>query len=599
MSDFLFSSDPSAIALLAKRLEMLGDSCGGRRTHAFSGQWGSLAVREGPYAGFAPIETSEHIAVVVGGPVLTFRSNDFLVATPSNRGTGAILERALAGLMQWQADVSGPFAFIVVNKRDGELTVVTDMMLWVPVYVHSARSPLLLGTHVDTLAGVTAPAPHLDEIGIADFILNGAVTWPYTVHSGITQLHPAATYKGRLAGKPGLGDPVLYWSPREQNAFREIGDAARAVGAALERYVGAVAGGMTHVAHFLSGGEDSRVVAGVLPRHLRRDAIVILDQLNREGRIARTAASAYGAGFLPLFRSPTHYLDILPPASLLVGSGHQYIHAHTLGLDASTVLDRYQAVFGGFSSDVLLKAFYAPRRGGTRRWPFVPEIFRPEGPAAFPKSSSAFKPAVLDSVSERRAIHRRQVMEFREKSAAEWSVIWPATIRPGIPNVFANRRLFRSYEPFLANSIVDISAGVPTEWKLNRRLFHKSVREYLAPSWWLRQASGRWPYFPWWANLPLFAGYTLGTKIGKRMGLVRGNQGPWGDWQAMMKSDAWEQTFQAHASAFARIAHLFEANSLIALMSGNDLSRSMKVDLVQTLFLLDTGAAGGGEVRSR
>ena len=73
-------------------------------------------------------------------------------------------------------------------------------------------------------------------------------------------------------------------------------------------------------AQFLSGGEDSRTLLGLIPSDLKRDAFIFLDSMNREGRTAQKAARAYGANFHVGFRSPTHYLEILEEASDL-GSG--------------------------------------------------------------------------------------------------------------------------------------------------------------------------------------------------------------------------------------------------------------------------------------
>src|SRR5690554_2672165 len=100
---------------------------------------------------------------------------------------------------------------------------------------------------------------------------------------------------------------------------------------------------MTKVAQFISAGEDSRSLSGLLPERLNRDAFVFLDSMNREGRIAEKVAHAYGAKFHMGKRHPLHYIHIMDEASALVGSGHEYMHCHSLRFDKEFNLDAYPA----------------------------------------------------------------------------------------------------------------------------------------------------------------------------------------------------------------------------------------------------------------
>src|SRR5690606_4300889 len=101
----------------------------------FHGRWGSLAITQSHYRGFRPYENEHYLMVVIGGPVLYFRDNDFLVAEDSHEATEAIYKRwVLDGKIQWDEDLSGPFTILLIDKTRRSATVVTDLMAFIPVY---------------------------------------------------------------------------------------------------------------------------------------------------------------------------------------------------------------------------------------------------------------------------------------------------------------------------------------------------------------------------------------------------------------------------------------------------------------------------------
>lgn len=91
------------------------------KVQEFHGKWGSLAVSENLYYGFQPYETSEHICVVIGGPLLYFSDVSFISdKSDRNSGTKAIYKRWLTGEMKWDDDLSGPFAICIINKNNAD-----------------------------------------------------------------------------------------------------------------------------------------------------------------------------------------------------------------------------------------------------------------------------------------------------------------------------------------------------------------------------------------------------------------------------------------------------------------------------------------------
>lgn len=586
MSDYLFSSITISDGSLSKFLTEIYTTSP-PQSEEYHGTWGSLAVTQSHYHGFQPYENDQHLMVVIGGPVLYFRNNDFLVVEDSNEATKAIYQKwIIENQIQWDEDLSGPFTILLIDKAQGSVIIVTDLMAFIPVYSCQQAGKLYLGTHIDALAKASGEQEQFDQASLADFVLNDVVTYPYTAYVNLSQLPPSS-----VASFIDLKNPPKiqsYWSPDEINPYKNIQAAADTLREGISNYVNRVTEKMTTVAQFISAGEDSRSLSGMLPERLERDAFIYLDSMNREGKIAKRVAEIYGANFNVGYRSSTHYLEILPEAARLIGTGHQYHHAHSLGFDKANKLASYFAVFGGYLSDSLLKAPYTRKIKGISRFPFLPEIFLKGESRTKPISSSIIDATVLKTVNHRRMERFKSVQDERPLTAHEWFVLRPATMRVAIPNLYTTRRLFRSYEPFMCKEAVKISAAVPTTWKLNRRLFNRAMKPYLAKSKWLLHADGRLPYFSWWANMPIQFGIWSYRQIAKRIGLIKGNQGPWGDWRSNVKSPEWLLMTRKSKDSKVPIHFLKEAVSIEQALTTEQLPTVQKVNLMQIVYPLDS-----------
>lgn len=579
MTDFLYSTAVQPGGALARQLQEIfrSESLGVREIH---GAWGSLGISQSRYTGFDAVETDTHVCVVIGGPVLYFERPQVAAGRQATAGTRAILDRWCAGEMDWSVDLSGPFVVLIIDKGSGEAVCVTDLLMFIPVYKYCKGTMVMLGTHVDVMARACGEDQLLDDASLVDFVLHDVVTFPYTCYRNVFQCSPAALH--RVAHTPDgcVLSEARYWTPRESESFSTLGEAACALNVGVRQYVDRVTAGVDRVAQFISAGEDSRVVAGMLGKSLRRDAFIFLDSMNREGVIARSVALKYGARINVGFRDSKHYLTILGEAARLVGSGHQYRHSHALGFDRQYRLAAYPAVFGGYLSDTLLKAEYARKPALLGRLKFFPQ-WRLDGETRSDEVKSLDFPVdLLAEITGRRREHLGRVREFRPQSSHEWFELWPMTMRAHISNLYSNRRLFASYEPFMSKEVVKISASVPVGWKLNRRLFHKAFRSYLAGSKWVRHSDGRLPYFPWWVNVFIQTPVWLTEKVAQRVGLQSENQGPWGDWKHVLASSEWENEVEM-VCADRELAPVLRSAVEKQALRGGMLTIGQRVNLLQ------------------
>jgi len=583
MSDYLFSSSPFVA-------NSLGQALAGIYEHnppevlEFHGEWGSLAVSLGHYHGFRPYESDTHILVVVGGPVLYFRDNTFLVAGDSFEATRAIYQRWLVeGIIRWDEDLSGPFTLLLVDKQAGQVQVVTDLMAFIPVFRCINEGNCYLGTHVDALARISGKAGNYDWVSLTDFVLNDVVTYPYSAYEAIRQCPPGSVIE---FGQDEYEERA-YWQPHESETYGSLKAAAWDLHKGLKGYVERVTAGMEHVAQFISAGEDSRALAGMLPTTLPRDAFIFLDRMNREGRIAQRVAEVYGEDFHVGYRSRTHYLDILPEASVLVGLGHQYMHAHSLRFDKQYGLAGYQAVFGGFLSDTLLKGVHVRLFKGYGKLPFLPQLKRrgysPPG-ARFGRLGAFL--VLSGKVRERQAERLEEVRRFRPTTAEEWFHFYPCSMHNDMPNLYVTRRLFKSYEPFMCKEAVKVGAAVPTSWKLNRRLFQRATQPFLRQSKWILHADGRLPYFGWWANVPVQFAVWLWRGLGKWLSSSGVNQGPWNEWRAVFRDPAWQRAAEHYTEGLDLDGFLASGVGARELLVSDKLTNTQMANLMQLVATL-------------
>ncbi|MBW3571200.1 MAG: hypothetical protein KY467_08840 [Gemmatimonadetes bacterium] len=526
MSDFLFSTarrpEGELRRALARYVGHVSVSVDERH-----GGWGSLAVARGPHdPAEVLVEDGGWISVLVGDPVVR------IAPEPPARSRVGTRRRAVHELLRagaaapWAERIDSGFAALAIDAARGGGVVLTDVASFVPVFASrsgKAEGGWVAGTHLDAVARAAGRNTEVDPASAADLLVNLTCSWPHTLYAGVEQLAPATALPFDAAGAR-QAEARAYWRPVEANPFASLRDAAAAVREALLEQVHAVCRGADQVALLLSGGEDARAVLGAVPREVRVRAFVYADWENREVRVARAAARAYGASLTFGRRAPDHYVDGLESVAAMIGSHNNFMDVHGWGFHQRLGLRDFPVVLGGLSADSFLKAEHAPAR---------------PAPEAFPlPSASIIRPELLEQVVARRLAFRRWLAGFRPATAGEWEKLWPFTQRKHSANLHGNRRMFASQEPYHAVSLVTLAAAIPVEWKRHRRLFHAAMKPLFRPSWAVPHSRWRFPYFGMAANLPLTAGLRVTRGVRALLtGQVRARQQPWPRWRTVARSE--------------------------------------------------------------
>lgn len=560
MSDFLYSSSSRAPGALRKLLETYLDpvSAGYAEYH---GEWGSLAIARGAHDPRVVEEDDRFLSVLIGEPVIR-------IAPDSTGIGGSKRRRALHELLRadrnvsWDRHLDGPFAVLVVDKRQRTGRVISDLMAFIPVF--SALSEpregvrLVLGTHVDVVAGAARKHHDFDPVSAADLVINGSITFPRTLYPGVEQIAPGGV-RGFDARRGWVAGGYTYWQPLERDEFGSVREAAAALREGFAEDIRVVCEGNACVGLLLSAGEDSRVVLGAIPSGVETRAFIFADWENREVGVARKVARAYGAGLTFGRRHPEHYLQWFEPVAAAIGSQHRFMDLHGYMFHDTLGIRELPVVLGGYSSDALLKAQYATAKAaGTR----PPKRLSGENNALPVPGVAAIREELLQEIANRREQRHRQVMEVRPGSAGEWFHLWPFSMRRPSANLHGNRRLFHIHEPFMSNAVVKLAASVPQTWKRNRRLFHHAMRPFLTKSWYIPHARARFPFFGFYSNLALGAGVKLARNIHDGLtGTLGVHQGGWPETRELVRSGLMARKSRQYSIWDSPVRCIFEPGS--------------------------------------
>lgn len=589
MSDFLLATGPFNKQQLHRAWTSLCSEPNVVPKFQTEGKWGALLASNNQYPGFAPIETEENIVVVIGGPIVALTENPLpSKIEPDAKFSNAILDAwRERHIVRWDQDLSGPFAILIVDKQSNTVHVVTDILSFIPVFYSVPKqrpTSIILGTRVDDVARLASRQSDYDLVSAVDFVRRANICFPYTTYQDVWEVPPASSLSHDGSGNECMVES--YWQPKEEYPFRSIHDAADVLEKEFTAHIGRILDGKTKCACFLSGGEDSRAVASAVARRLTPDCFIFVEGPHLEARVAENVARRLGCQLRVGTRKLDHYVRQFEAGVSLIGSQAEVLNLHTNAFVSQFGLDTYDAVFGGFWSDTLLKGLFCPlittQLGDLEVRP-ARLAHRSSGVSLEIPPETPFDFEKLRAQKERRIRYFEHVREFRPQTAVEWQRFWPITNMRETACFQGDRRLFRSYEPFAAANVVKLARAVPIEWKLNHRLFRLGMRRVFGSVGWIPHASGRVPRAPFFLNVPLEFGVRLWRFVQRRLGRQdASNTGPWPIWERVVQTPAFTQLVAKHEGQFDAVRGIFRLE-YGELMETHKLSLLEKFAVLQIL----------------
>lgn len=486
MGDFLLDLRPQdrrRLTRAAARLRFAEDT---RVAVVDAPAYGLAITYTGDPALWAPFEaTGGSLVAVAGRPVFDESEWD---APPAVEGTGGRAASVISDRVQEHGvraleQLNGNYAVVVHDAPRQLLHLVTDVCGVFPAFAVVTPGGLVLGSHPDVLAEAANETHRLDETSLAEFILSGTVSPPFSYYEHVRAVgHASIVTMDLAASRPGQYTTRRYYdfayradaTPREDALAGELAAALRRSVArrTLPRL------GPSAVA--LSGGLDSRVILSASLGRARPLAFTCFDQPNLESRTAETIARALSVRFLPCRRGPDYYAENAEQGVRISGGMGSLANNHFLGVMSTLKGEGIANVLTGCYCDYLFKALPLNRRLHwlTRREqlaPFSHEFYFGHYPA-----SSGLADLARARLEERvpRALRRQE--SDQAVFELETARTFPLSYEGDNEQRLVPQRVIGWCPPFVDRDLMDVYCKIPYRFKLNRSIFRTAVAA-LAP----------------------------------------------------------------------------------------------------------------------
>jgi hypothetical protein len=376
-----------------------------------------------------------------------------------------------------------------------ELVAFTDHLGSMPVFVarstDQAKGPFV-GTSLKDVAKAAGNTV-ADPVSVREFVDRGTVVSPYSLYQGVERIWAGTVESwGASTARPIAHRAHSYWKPvrdREPSTRELVAITDHARATLLDSVAQVIDSSDSHTL-MLSAGEDSRVLAAIIAAQPARTAdvraVIFLDDLNREFRIARRIARILGIPLDVRLREPDHYVRDLRELIERSGLAFDLTHAHAVGLVDP---DPSRIVMDGRSADAYWKAYNLPSTRG--RW----TLDRPAVQGGLERHVDAMLAQYThEDVRERRREKLRTIAEIRPaEDVISWAKLWPTTDRMTHGMAWSNRLIGPNVFPYAFPAAVRAFIDVPEPWKLNRRFSRQVFNPVLGKLRWLPASKGSIP----------------------------------------------------------------------------------------------------------
>ena len=309
-------------------------------------------------------------AVVVGRTALEPAEWDAAADLPFEGGLAArhVLRDWFAGGAEAVERFNGAAAILIVEEQPLRVHVWTDRAGVMPLYTWRDRDGVVVGSTPDSIASVAASLGRtlpLDQVTVAEFVMTGRATHPFSYWEGIEQLDPGA----RHGWLPEAADQLLfsgtYWSPLDptegplSSRNEIVAELADSLQRAIERRTHSRFG---ECALMLSAGADSRAILFGADDVSRLRCWTLLDEENAEVRGASRLATIAGAEHELLQRGAGFYIDEAATTVSVTGGMWSTESGHWAGFVETIMASAPGALLTGCYADYLFKGLALDRR---------------------------------------------------------------------------------------------------------------------------------------------------------------------------------------------------------------------------------------------
>lgn len=480
---------------------------------------------ENHYSGYGRVFTKlGKIIYIKGAPRLYKRGSLFGVAQDEviqendNKKSAPFVQELLKepDINKWGDYLTGNFILIVVDKKELVCHIITDLGNSFHIYQSrfSDSIGMAFSTDIDDLALKTGKKNDIDYVSLTEYLINNNITYPYTGYVKIKEIAYASCLRCDYSKDIVEVDEFHYWFPtcHTNESSSNIKELSIELRSGLLSTGEDVLVDKKNIGLFLSGGIDSRVLAGLMSYlGINGRAITVADIENIETKIAHKVAKINGFEHEVFLRDFEYYPRLIEGHIALEGPHSTFTRATHLGFCDRIKSCGFDALLGGYMSDTLLKlheanvmpkTFLGRNMGPLEKFDPTDFKYLRGGDEYIEQFSFLFNQDILKEIKKR----REKIMEYwnnirSDGSAWEWSWMWPFTRNQHNANLTTNIFNYPSFEIFTERFVIEIARVASQKIKINGLLFNKAMWPFLKKSASIPNAVTRLPlFYPPWLN---------------------------------------------------------------------------------------------------
>ena len=374
--------------------------------------------------------------------------------------------------------LNGQFNVVLYDKRARRVTILNDRLGYRPLYYKQENGILLFALEKKAIFAACESAPELDHLGILEFFAFGHNMEDRTVFRGIYAVPQGAVLHADSNGVR----TRQYWRPvySRDGGPTKLAESAEELGRHLCHATAIRAERPQRHGIFLSGGLDSRAVAGALATV--RSKVIAFTFGNASGievRHARRMAAQLGFEHRQLSYDRVSLHAALPRVVWRTEcalpfnqtpSIEQHCHIHP----------KADVMFNGHFGDALTGGHLLPRQFLIHNPDrLVEHILAKRTIVGLPVLRRIFQKAFLDSAySQMRDAIRRTLRSFDEERTPLLYNLWDMTVRQRrftFCSPAVDRYLFEQITPFVDNEVVNWALRIPLRFLAGQRAYKRMI----------------------------------------------------------------------------------------------------------------------------
>jgi asparagine synthase (glutamine-hydrolysing) len=430
------------------------------------------------------IDDLDQPARLEGGPLMFLDGEIYDVAglPPGNSPVagGGLLARCLELFARDPVAAArrldGTFNLAYYDPRRRLLHLVSDRLGSRPLYYRDSRGTLYFALEQKAIFAANGGGPRFDELGVLQLAMFGHQLGDRTIFDGISVLPPATILTASADGVT----LTCYWRAAYRCHHLTGREAAaefaqRIVAATRCRAIGRRA----PVGIFLSGGLDSRCVAGALARvGAPVTAVTFGDESSRDVRFARQIAGRLGFAHRTYAHHGLSLAATLPRVVWRTEGTLAFPEGMSIGLHRQIRRDA-RVIFNGHLGDVLSGGHLLPELFWLRRGDLADHILRKRSQISRDRLRALCVPGSFDAQYHRLTSSIEDGLNrFDEDRTALLYNLWDLDVRQrrytqSTPAV--DRYVLEPVSPFVANDVVEFCLGLPIRELFGQRCYLRAI----------------------------------------------------------------------------------------------------------------------------